>query len=74
MEKKDDYSLQWIHVLIQQTLMKKKMGLCVKEKGLVQNIKFLESSATINSDLVSFTLSPLDKSKNYKIKAFSMKI
>ena len=45
----------------------------IKETGLVQNINFLESSATVHSYLVSFTLSPLHKEKSFKIKAFTVK-
>ena len=32
----------------------KEMGLHIEETGLVRNINFLESSATVHSDLVSF--------------------
>ena len=51
----------------------KEMGLHIKEKGLVRNISFLQSSAAVHSDLVSFTLSPLNKEKLFKIKAFTVK-
>ena len=33
----------------------------------------VKSSATVHSDLVSFTLSPLNKEKLFKIKAFTVK-
>ena len=51
----------------------KEMGLEVVRTGIVRNINFLESSATVNSDLVSFTLSPLDKNGSYDVKAFTVK-
>jgi hypothetical protein len=51
----------------------KEMGLHIEEKGLVRNINFLESSATVTSDLVSFVLSPLNREKSFKIKAFTVK-
>ena len=51
----------------------KEMGLHIEESGLVRNINFLESSATVHSDFVSFTLSPLNKEKSFKIKAFTVK-
>ena len=51
----------------------KEMGLHIEEKGLVRNINFLESSATVHSDLVSFTLSPLNRDKSFKINAFTVK-
>ena len=51
----------------------KELGLHIEETGLVRNINFLESSATVHSDLVSFTLSPLNKEKSFKIKAFTVK-
>ena len=51
----------------------KEMGLKIEQTGLVRNINFLESSATVSSDIVSFVLSPLDKTRHYKIKAFTVK-
>ena len=46
----------------------KEMGLHIEEKGLVRNINFLESSATVHSDLVSFTLYPLNKENHSRLK------
>jgi hypothetical protein len=51
----------------------KEMGLTVEEEGIVRNINFLESSAQVHSDLVSFMLSPLDKSATFKVKAYTVK-
>ena len=48
------------------------MGLHVEKTGLVRSINFLESSATVKSDLVSFTLSPIDKNGSYNIRAFTV--
>ena len=51
----------------------KEMGLTVEEEGIIRNINFLESSAQVHSDLVSFMLSPLDKSATFKVKAYTVK-
>ena len=49
------------------------MGLKIDDTGVIRNINYLESRSTVESDIVSFTLSPLDKSASYELKAYTIK-
>ncbi|MGV0986798.1 MAG: hypothetical protein ACOYB2_19805, partial [Limnohabitans sp.] len=48
------------------------LGLRVEKTGLVRDISFLQSSDSVNSDYVSFALSPFDSSAIFPIKAFTV--
>jgi hypothetical protein len=51
----------------------REMGLKVEKTGIVRNISFLESSAKVTSDIVSFCLSPLKGQAMYPVQAYTVK-
>ena len=51
----------------------KEMGLRVEETGIVRNVNFLESSAKIESKIVSFVLSPIEGQAMYPVKAYTVR-
>jgi hypothetical protein len=49
------------------------MGLTVEKTGIIRNISFMESSAKITSDVVSFCLSSLEGKAMYHVQAYIVK-
>jgi hypothetical protein len=51
----------------------RELQLKVEDTGIVRNINFLEGSSRIESNIVSFMLSPLDSETMYPVKAYTVK-